>query len=103
MRTSTAKQCASEMREMTYMCFVDALNGLKNATRLIDERVQREGSSANYSANSDLLEWAQVIWKHSNALYALDQIIESLSRDEILNQEVGSNDLVTAHDDSSCG
>lgn len=92
---------AHDMREVTYMLFIDALKGLKGATRLIDERVQKEGPAANYSANSDLLEWAQSVWRHSNALYTIDQMIVSLSHEEIVNQEV--QDDVAATDEASVG
>lgn len=66
------------MREMTYMHFIDCLKGLKHAISLIDDRIHREGPEANYSANSDLLDWAQAVWKHSNVLYSLDQISEAI-------------------------
>lgn len=92
-----------EMREMTYMFFIDALKGLKQATRLIDERVQREGPAANYSANSDLLEWSQVIWRHSQALYTLDQIIESLQSEKIVIEEAQDDNVVTPGDVGSGG
>ena len=94
---------AREMREMTYMLFIDALKGLRQATRLIDERVQREGPSANYSANSDLLEWSQAIWRHSQALYTLDQVIDSLLNEKIISEEVRDDDVVVASDSSSGG
>lgn len=93
---------AKDMREMSYMLFIDALKGLKSATRLIDERVQKEGPAVNYSANSDLLEWAQSVWKHSNALYTIDQVIKNLSQDEIVNQEV-QDDVAATSVDSSGG
>lgn len=92
-----------EMREMTYMLFIDALKGLKQATRLIDERVQREGPAANYSVNSDLLEWSQVIWRHSQALYTLDQIIESLLDEKIVIEEAQDNNVVTSDNTGSGG
>lgn len=92
-----------EMREMTYMLFTDALKGLKQATRLIDERVQKEGPNANYSANCDLLEWSQAVWRHSQALYTFDQIIESLSNEKIVNEEAQDDDVVTPGDAGSGG
>lgn len=67
-----------QIRSIAYMTLLDALKGLKDATRLVDERVQKDGPSANFSVDSDLLGWAQAVWKASNKLYALDQIIEEL-------------------------
>jgi hypothetical protein len=71
-----------EMRSIAYMRFIDAFKGLKQAMHLIDERVQKEGPTANYSMNSDLLSWSQEVWKYSNMLYSLDQVAEDLRRSE---------------------
>ncbi len=101
MNETQALKRAREMREMTYTRFIDSLKGLKQATRLIDERVQKEGPDANYSANSDLLEWSQTIWKYSNALYTLDQVIDSLLNEKIINDEVRDDDVVAADNDGS--
>ena len=103
MSEGQALKRAREMREMSYMRFIDSLKGLKQATRLIDERVQKEGPEANYSANSDLLEWSQAIWKYSNALYTLDQVIDSLLNEKIINDEVRDDDVVTTDNDGSGG
>ena len=75
------------MREMTYMQFIDCLKGLKHAISLIDDRIHREGPDANYSANSDLLDWSQSVWKHSNVLYTLDQISETIRRKQCSEEE----------------
>lgn len=75
------------MREMTYMQFIDCLKGLKHAISLIDDRVHREGPEANYSSNSDLLDWSQSIWKHSSALYTIDQIAETIRRKQKAEEE----------------
>ena len=103
MNEDQALKRAREMREMTYILFLDALKGLKQATRLIDERVQREGPTANYSANSDLLEWTQAIWRHSQALYTLDQVIDSLLDEQIINDEVRNYDVVVTGSDGPGG
>jgi len=87
------------MRAISYTIFLDAIKGLKDATRLIDERIQKDGPSANFSIDSDLLVWSLAVWKASNKLYALDQIIEEL---RITNQEV-KDDSAAARDDSPGG
>jgi hypothetical protein len=74
-----------QMRSVAYISLIDAMKGLKEATRLIDERIQRDGPNANFSMDSDLLSWSQTVWRASNRLYALDQIIEEL---KISNNEV---------------
>ncbi len=66
------------MREIAYFTFLDALKGLKDATRLIDERVQKDGPKANCSVDSDLLTWSQAVWKASNRLYNIDQVMSVL-------------------------
>ena len=66
------------MREIAYLTFLDALKGLKDATRIIDERVQKDGPKANYSIDSDLLGWSQAAWKASNRLYNIDQVMSAL-------------------------
>jgi len=66
------------MREVAYFTFLDAMKGLKDATRLIDERVQKDGPKANYSIDSDLITWSQAVWKASNKLYNIDQVISAL-------------------------
>ncbi len=94
------------MRDLTYMNFLDALTGLKKALFLIDERVQREGPHANYSVNSDLLEWSMSAWKHSNALYTLDQIRQSMAQDEIITKdrgEVKDDDVAASCNDGARG
>lgn len=75
------------MREVTYMQFIDCLKGLKHAISLIDSRIHREGPEANYSVNSDLLDWAQAVWKHSNALYSLDQISETIRHKQKVEED----------------
>lgn len=54
-----------ELRRIAYLCFVDALTGLKRATDLIDARVQKDGPRSSYSINSDLLDWSLQAWKQS--------------------------------------
>ena len=68
----------SESRDIAYSNFINSLKGLKDAVRLIDERITREGPSANYSANSDLVQWAMDVWKSSNAVYNIDRSIASI-------------------------
>ena len=82
MSQDSALKRAHEMRAVAYTSFVDAIKGLKDATRLIDERIQRDGPNANYSMDSDLLSWSQIVWKLSNRLHSLDQIIETLRLEE---------------------
>ena len=67
-----------QIRSIAYLTLLDAIKGLKDATRLVDERIQKDGPSANFSVDSDLLGWSQAVWKASNKLYTLDQIIEEL-------------------------
>jgi hypothetical protein len=99
MADKDALERAKQMRAISYTIFLDAIKGLKDATRLIDERIQKDGPSANFSIDSDLLTWSQAVWKASNKLYALDQIIEEL---RITNQEV-KDDSAAARDDSPGG
>ncbi len=68
----------SESRDLAYRQFIESLKGLKEAIRLIDDRITREGPSANYSANSDLVMWAMDVWKSSNAMYNIDMGIEAI-------------------------
>ena len=68
----------SDSRELAYRQFIESLKGLKEAIRLIDDRITREGPRANYSANSDLVQWAMDVWKSSNAMYNIDMGIEAL-------------------------
>ena len=84
-----------QMRSIAYMTLLDALKGLKDATRLVDERVQKDGPSANFSVDSDLLGWSQAVWKSSNKLYTLDQIIEEL---RITKKEVKDDSTTTGVD-----
>ena len=84
-----------QMRSIAYMTLLDALKGLKDATRLVDERVQKDGPAANFSVDSDLLGWSQAVWKASNKLYALDQIIEEL---RITKKEVKDDSTTTGID-----
>jgi hypothetical protein len=86
---------AKQMRAISYTVLLDALKGLKDATRLIDERIQKDGPTANFSIDSDLLSWSQAVWKASNKLYALDQIIEEL---RITNQEVKDDSAAACND-----
>jgi hypothetical protein len=67
-----------ESRDIAYKSFIASLKGLKEAIRLIDDRIAREGPSANYSANSDLVQWAMDVWKSSNAMYNIDMTIENI-------------------------
>ena len=99
MANKDALERAKQMRAISYTIFLDAVKGLKDATRLIDERIQKDGPNANFSIDSDLLAWSQAVWKASNKLYALDQIIEEL---RITNQEV-KDDSAAARDDSPGG
>jgi hypothetical protein len=87
-----------QIRSIAYMTLLDALKGLKDATRLVDERVQKDGPSANFSVDSDLLGWSQAVWKASNKLYALDQIMEEL---RITKKEV-KDDSTTTGIDGTC-
>ena len=80
MKKKEELQRAVEMRSIAYLTLIDALTGLKHATRLIDERVTREGPAANFSMDSDLLDWAQAVWKASSRVYTLDQIIEDIKK-----------------------
>ena len=84
-----------QMRSIAYMTLLDALKGLKDATRLVDERVQKDGPAANFSVDSDLLGWSQAVWKSSNKLYTLDQIIEEL---RITKKEVKDDSTTTGVD-----
>ena len=84
-----------QMRSIAYMTLLDALKGLKDATRLVDERVQKDGPAANFSVDSDLLGWSQAVWKASNKLYAVDQIIEEL---RITKKEVKDDSTTTGVD-----
>ena len=84
-----------QMRSIAYMTLLDALKGLKDATRLVDERVQKDGPAANFSVDSDLLGWSQAVWKSSNKLYTLDQIIEEL---RITKKEVKDDSTTTGID-----
>ena len=84
-----------QMRSIAYMTLLDALKGLKDATRLVDERVQKDGPAANFSVDSDLLGWSQAVWKASNKLYTLDQIIEEL---RITKKEVKDDSTTTGVD-----
>lgn len=105
-KNEKASDRVKEMRDLTYMSFLDALTGLKKAMFLIDERVQREGPSANYSVNSDLLEWSMSVWKHSNALYTLDQIRLSMAQDEIITKdqdEVKDDGIAASYNDGTRG
>jgi hypothetical protein len=65
-------------RDIAYKSFIASLKGLKDAIRLIDDRITREGPSANYSANSDLVQWAMDVWKSSNAMYNIDMSIATI-------------------------
>jgi hypothetical protein len=84
-----------QIRSIAYMTLLDALKGLKDATRRVDERVQKDGPAANFSVDSDLLGWSQAVWKASNKLYALDQIIEEL---RINKKEVKDDSTTTGID-----
>ena len=84
-----------QMRSIAYMTLLAALKGLKDATRLVDERVQKDGPAANFSVDSDLLGWSQAVWKSSNKLYTLDQIIEEL---RITKKEVKDDSTTTGVD-----
>jgi hypothetical protein len=78
MEKSKELEVIKAMREVAYFTFIDALKGLKDATRIIDERVQKDGPKANYSIDSDLLSWSQAVWKSSNRLYNIDQVLNAL-------------------------
>jgi hypothetical protein len=78
MNESDNLEVVKQMRSIAYINLLDALKGLKEATRLVDERIQRDGPHANFSIDSDLLNWSQLVWKASNRLYTLDNVIEEL-------------------------
>lgn len=73
-----ARKDLAESRDLAYSNFINCLKGLKDAVRLLDDRITREGPDANYSANSELVQWSMDLWKSSNAMYNIDMSIAAI-------------------------
>jgi hypothetical protein len=98
MNESDNLEVVKQMRSIAYINLLDALKGLKEATRLVDERIQRDGPHANFSIDSDLLNWSQLVWKASNKLYTLDSVIEELRSVSAKGEEASPVESATAGD-----
>jgi len=69
-------------RELAYGHFISSFKGLKDCVRLLDERITRDGPTANYSMNSELVNWSMDVWKASNAIYNIDSMIEEIVEEQ---------------------
>ena len=98
MNESDNLEVVKQMRSIAYINLLDALKGLKEATRLVDERIQRDGPHANFSIDSDLLNWSQLVWKASNKLYTLDNVIEELRSASVKGEEASPVESATSGD-----
>ena len=71
-----------ELRADRYISFnvlMGAMSQLKKSVSQLEDRIQREGDSINFSANSDLLENAMHLWKASHRIYQIDSTIAQLT------------------------
>lgn len=75
------KQTLVEKRAMHYNDFMACIKQLKKKIIDIETRITKEGDAINFSANSDLLEDATMLWKSSHRLYQIDEMIELLNSD----------------------
>jgi hypothetical protein len=64
-----------EKRSIQYRLFVSAMAQLKKQIAVLEDRIQREGDTINFSANSDFVDNALSIWKASHRIYQIDDLI----------------------------
>lgn len=66
-------------RYISFNVLMGALSQLKKSISQLEDRLQREGDSINFSINSDILENAMHLWKSSHKIYQIDSLISQLS------------------------
>lgn len=66
-------------RYISFNVLMGAMSQLKKNVSQLEDRIQREGDSINFSANSDLLENAMHLWKASHRIYQIDSTIAQLT------------------------
>jgi hypothetical protein len=66
-------------RYISFNVLMGAMSQLKKSVSQLEDRIQREGDSINFSANSDLLENAMHLWKASHRIYQIDSTIAQLT------------------------
>ena len=91
------KQILIEKRAMHYNDFAACIKQLKKKIVDIETRVTKEGDSINFSANSEILEDAAMLWKASHRLYQIDDLLEAL-RDDTQKLSVSPQNVPETHE-----
>lgn len=95
------RQTLIEKRAMHYSDFTASIKQLKKKILDIEERLTKSGDSINFSANSDFLEDATMLWKSSHRLFQIDDLLESL-KDNSQKLNVPPQNAPETHDINKC-
>lgn len=66
-------------RYISFNVLMGAMSQLKKSVSQLEDRIQREGDSINFSVNSDILENSMHLWKASHKIYQIDNTITQLT------------------------
>lgn len=101
MDAKKVKQTLVEKRAMHYTDFAACIKQLKKKIDDLETRVTKAGDAINFSANSDILEDASMLWKSSHRLYQIDELLELLNNDS-QKLVVPPRDVPETHDINKC-
>lgn len=101
MTETKIKQSLIEKRAMHYNDFTGCLNQIKKKIGDIESRIRESGDAINFSANSDFLEDAVMLWKSSHRLYQIDELLETL-QDDTQKLTVPPQNVPETHDIDKC-
>ena len=83
MKCKREKRLESLMKEKMFQINLikTKLEQAKERIESIEKEIDKNGASARFSINEDMLAIIQDIWKHSHGLYWLDKTKEYLKED----------------------
>ena len=101
MNEKKIRQTLVEKRAMHHNDFMGSLKQLKKKIADIEARIKESGDAINFSANTDILEDATMLWKSSHRLFQIDELLETLHDDAQKLNEPPQN-VPVIHDVNKC-
>ncbi len=101
MNEKKIRQTLVEKRAMHYNDFMGSLRQLKKKIADIEARIKASDGVINFSANTDILEDATILWKSSYRLFQIDELLEALHDDAQKLNEPPQN-VPETHDVNKC-